>query len=245
VIAQQPLSVGRRRRRGRARRRRDARALARRARRSRCRRASPWRSRTTRRGPASWPARSASDTPRETACETLEEARAAFAALGGRAVFKSRFEAGRKILRYVKTDSQVAAAYDHVQKLSGAGPLVQEHVRGDGLGLLRALLERRPHAPLHAPAGARVAALGRDQRGRRERARGAGARARGRGAARCAEVARRRDGRGQAAPRRPLRPDGDQREVLGLARPRARGGGRLPRDLVALLEAARLAPQEP
>jgi predicted ATP-grasp superfamily ATP-dependent carboligase len=72
------------------------------------------------------------DTPRETATESLEEAHAAFAALGGRAVFKSRFEAGRKILRYVKKESQVAAAYEHVKKLSGAGPLVQEHVAGDG-----------------------------------------------------------------------------------------------------------------
>ena len=72
------------------------------------------------------------DTPKETACETVDEARAAFTALGGRAVFKSRFEAGRKILRYVKSESQVAAAYEYVQKLSGAGPLVQEHVRGEG-----------------------------------------------------------------------------------------------------------------
>jgi len=72
------------------------------------------------------------DTPRETACETLEEAHAAFAALGGRAVFKSRFEAGRKILRYVKKESQVAAAYEFVKASSGAGPPVQEHVAGDG-----------------------------------------------------------------------------------------------------------------
>ena len=123
---------GRRRRRRGARRRRDARALAQgRADRAAVR-ASRWPSRTTRRGPASSPARSASTRRARPRPESLEEARAAFAALGGRAVFKSRFEAGRKILRYVKKESQVAAAYEHVEKLSGAGPLVQEHVPGDG-----------------------------------------------------------------------------------------------------------------
>jgi predicted ATP-grasp superfamily ATP-dependent carboligase len=72
------------------------------------------------------------DTPREAVCASVEEARATFAQLGGRAVFKSRFEAGRKILRYVRSESQVAAAYEHVARLSGAGPLVQEYVPGEG-----------------------------------------------------------------------------------------------------------------
>jgi len=71
-------------------------------------------------------------TPREVLADSPEAARAAFADLGGSAVFKGRFEAGRKILRYVRSDAQVAAAYEHVAKLSGAGPLVQEHVPGVG-----------------------------------------------------------------------------------------------------------------
>jgi predicted ATP-grasp superfamily ATP-dependent carboligase len=71
-------------------------------------------------------------TPRERTCETEDEARAALAEFGGRAVFKSRFEAGRKILRYVKSDAQVSAAHAFVRELSGAGPLVQEHVPGAG-----------------------------------------------------------------------------------------------------------------
>lgn len=72
------------------------------------------------------------DTPRERTAESLEEARAAFHEAGGRAVFKSRFEAGRKILRYVRSESEIASAFDHVRGLSGAGPLVQEYIAGEG-----------------------------------------------------------------------------------------------------------------
>jgi predicted ATP-grasp superfamily ATP-dependent carboligase len=71
-------------------------------------------------------------TPGERAVDTLPEATESFAQFGGRAVFKSRFEAGRKILRYVRRADEVAAAYEYVRALSGAGPLVQEHVDGDG-----------------------------------------------------------------------------------------------------------------
>ena len=71
-------------------------------------------------------------TPRERAVDTLADAQAAFAEFGGRAVFKSRFEAGRKILRYVRRADEVPAAFEFVHGLSGAGPLVQEHVEGDG-----------------------------------------------------------------------------------------------------------------
>ncbi len=71
-------------------------------------------------------------TPRETAADSPAAAADAFAALGGRAVFKSRFEAGRKILRYVRSADEVPAAYQYVHALSGAGPLVQEHVEGEG-----------------------------------------------------------------------------------------------------------------
>jgi len=72
------------------------------------------------------------DTPREFACDSLEEAQAAFAELGGRAVVKSRFEAGRKILRYARSEAQLALAFDYARAQSGAGPLVQEYVEGDG-----------------------------------------------------------------------------------------------------------------
>ena len=71
-------------------------------------------------------------TPGERAVDSAVEAREAFAAFGGRAVFKSRFEAGRKILRYVRRADEVDAAYDYVRALSGAGPLVQGHVEGEG-----------------------------------------------------------------------------------------------------------------
>lgn len=71
-------------------------------------------------------------TPRERTAESLEDAHAAFHEAGGRAVFKSRFEAGRKILRYVRSEGDVASAFEHVRVLSGAGPLVQEYVAGEG-----------------------------------------------------------------------------------------------------------------
>jgi predicted ATP-grasp superfamily ATP-dependent carboligase len=71
-------------------------------------------------------------TPGERAVDSAAEAREAFAAFGGRAVFKSRFEAGRKILRYVRAASEVDEAFEYVRGLSGAGPLVQEHINGDG-----------------------------------------------------------------------------------------------------------------
>jgi predicted ATP-grasp superfamily ATP-dependent carboligase len=71
-------------------------------------------------------------TPRERLADTPDDARAALAEYGGRAVFKGRFEAGRKILRYVRRDAEARAAFEHVRALSGAGPLVQEHVEGEG-----------------------------------------------------------------------------------------------------------------
>ncbi|MEP7028746.1 MAG: hypothetical protein ABI960_09150 [Candidatus Eisenbacteria bacterium] len=71
-------------------------------------------------------------TPEEFAVDSRAAAEEAFARLGGRAVFKSRFEAGRKILRYVRSAGEVRPAYDYVHALSGAGPLVQEHVEGEG-----------------------------------------------------------------------------------------------------------------
>lgn len=82
-------------------------------------------------------------TPRETAANSLAAAAEAFAELGGRAVFKSRFEAGRKILRYVRSADDVPAAYEYVHALSGAGPLVQEHVEGEGWAWLALYWEGR------------------------------------------------------------------------------------------------------
>lgn len=71
-------------------------------------------------------------TPRERVVEELAGARATFAEFGGNTVFKSRFEAGRKILRYVKTEDEVAKAFEYVRALSDHGPLVQEYVPGEG-----------------------------------------------------------------------------------------------------------------
>jgi predicted ATP-grasp superfamily ATP-dependent carboligase len=66
--------------------------------------------------------------------DKLGEARAAMAALGLPLVLKSAREEGRKVLRYVRTEAELSAAYDAVRGASAAGVLAQACVAGDGLG---------------------------------------------------------------------------------------------------------------
>jgi predicted ATP-grasp superfamily ATP-dependent carboligase len=73
-------------------------------------------------------------TPEERSVGSLGEARAAMTALGLPLVLKSAREEGRKVLRYVRTEAELSAAYDAVRGASAAGVLAQACVAGDGLG---------------------------------------------------------------------------------------------------------------
>lgn len=73
-------------------------------------------------------------TPGERTVETIEEALAAFRELGPRVVMKGRHEAGVKLLRYVQRESELPGAFEVVRSASGAGPLMQQYVGGEGFG---------------------------------------------------------------------------------------------------------------
>jgi predicted ATP-grasp superfamily ATP-dependent carboligase len=74
------------------------------------------------------------DTPREREVASADEARRAWRELQPAMVLKSAREEGRKAVRYVRAESEVARAYDEVRAISGDSVLAQERVAGDGYG---------------------------------------------------------------------------------------------------------------
>ncbi|MGH7723836.1 MAG: hypothetical protein ACREOU_00230 [Candidatus Eiseniibacteriota bacterium] len=83
-------------------------------------------------------------TPGERVATTLEEALAAYRALGPVVVVKGRHEAGVKQLRYVRREADVAAAFAVVRDASGEGPLVQQYVAGEGVAFFALYWDGRP-----------------------------------------------------------------------------------------------------
>lgn len=79
--------------------------------------------------------------PRDRLVADLEEARAAWRELGPQVVFKSRREIGRKLVRYVRREADLAAAFESVRAGSGEAPLLQEYVPGSGWGFFALYLE--------------------------------------------------------------------------------------------------------
>jgi predicted ATP-grasp superfamily ATP-dependent carboligase len=71
-------------------------------------------------------------TPREGVPTSEAEAIDLWESFGGCVVVKSRLEAGRKVLRYARTASEVRRAFAWVREESGTDPLVQEYVTGEG-----------------------------------------------------------------------------------------------------------------
>ncbi len=83
-------------------------------------------------------------TPREQVADTLDHARQGWERLGTPLVVKSRREAGRKIIRYVRRAEELEGAYAEVRRLSGEAPLLQEYVGGDGFGYSALYWEGKP-----------------------------------------------------------------------------------------------------
>jgi predicted ATP-grasp superfamily ATP-dependent carboligase len=73
-------------------------------------------------------------TPREALVADFDAARAAAGALGYPLVLKSAREEGRKALRYVRAEGELATAFAAVRAISTGGVLAQEKVGGDGFG---------------------------------------------------------------------------------------------------------------
>lgn len=74
-------------------------------------------------------------TPEEREVRSEEEAVAAWRALGGPLVLKSAREEGRKVLRYVREEGGLAAAYRAVSRRAAGGEVIaQSYVPGDGWG---------------------------------------------------------------------------------------------------------------
>jgi len=71
-------------------------------------------------------------TPQEGAPEDEAAALALYDEIGGTVVIKSRLEEGRKVLRYANSADEARAAWRWVRAESGAAPLVQEYVAGEG-----------------------------------------------------------------------------------------------------------------
>src|SRR5262249_29716611 len=91
-------------------------------------------------------------TPRERVVERDEDARRAWADFGAPLVVKARHEAGRKLIRYVRSESDLQGAVAAVREASGDSPLAQEYVSGEGYGfsalyweggLVRQIMHRR------------------------------------------------------------------------------------------------------
>jgi predicted ATP-grasp superfamily ATP-dependent carboligase len=92
------------------------------------------------------------DTPRTMVVTTPAELDAAWRALGAPMVLKSAREEGVKALRYVRSASELEAAYAQVRAGASASLLAQEYVAGDGYGFsalywhgrrVRAFMHRR------------------------------------------------------------------------------------------------------
>ena len=73
-------------------------------------------------------------TPHERVVTSAREAAAALRELGLPLVLKSSREEGRKVLRYVRAESQLAPAYEAVRALAHDGVLAQEWIAGEGFG---------------------------------------------------------------------------------------------------------------
>ena len=73
-------------------------------------------------------------TPRERVVEDEAAARAALAEFGSPLVLKSAREEGRKVVRYVRDQAELAEAFHDVRTRSSAGVLAQEYIGGDGWG---------------------------------------------------------------------------------------------------------------
>ena len=72
--------------------------------------------------------------PRERVVASAGEARAALGELGTPMVLKSAREEGRKVLRYARSESEAADAWEAVHAKTGAAVLAQEYVTGEGFG---------------------------------------------------------------------------------------------------------------
>jgi len=74
------------------------------------------------------------NTPEERLVSTETEARLALEAFGVPLVLKSAREEGRKILRYVRHESELPAAFAAIRALTDGALLAQRYVTGDGFG---------------------------------------------------------------------------------------------------------------
>ena len=72
--------------------------------------------------------------PRQMVAADSKAALRAFRQFGSPVVVKGCREAGRKILRYVRREADVATAFERVRAESGEAPLVQEYLPGEGWG---------------------------------------------------------------------------------------------------------------
>ena len=73
-------------------------------------------------------------TPDERLVSNETEARLAVEAFGVPLVLKSAREEGRKVLRYVRSEAELAPAFAAVRALTGGALLAQRYVTGDGFG---------------------------------------------------------------------------------------------------------------
>ncbi|HTO89804.1 MAG TPA: hypothetical protein VMJ70_01615 [Candidatus Sulfotelmatobacter sp.] len=73
-------------------------------------------------------------TPDERLVGSEAEALAALRALGLPLVLKSAREEGRKVLRYVRAESELAEAFATLRTLTGGALLAQRYIEGDGFG---------------------------------------------------------------------------------------------------------------